>query len=222
MPNGIFFYYSYMINNEKILILGGTQMIGRDFVDACIDKNIYPIIANRNITNKNLFDKLNHISIDRNDINKCKNLNNTYFNIVIDFSCYNINQFLNTYTNINCSHYIFISTLCSFDNRVLNDSSHWLHGYCKNKKTVEDHIIQNNITDISIVRPCVIYGKYDYTNRFYEKNNQIYWKHNNILVKENKYYIPVRKFSHYLLEYVLSKNKDKIIHIDGTGTNIIK
>lgn len=197
-------------------------MIGRDFVDICIDNGIYPTIANRNITNKNLFDKLNHIIIDRNDINKCKNLNNMSFNIVIDFSCYNINQFLNTYNNINCSQYILISTLCSFDDSVLNDNSHWLHEYCKNKKIIEDYIIHNNITDISIVRPCVIYGKYDYTNRFYEKNNQIYWRHNNTLVKENRYYIPVRKFSNYLFEYILSKNKDKIIHIDGLGINIVK
>lgn len=197
-------------------------MIGRDFVDVCIDNGIYPTIANRNITNKNLFDKLNHIIIDRNDINKCKNLNNTSFNIVIDFSCYNINQFLNTYNNINCSQYILISTLCSFDNSVLNDNSHWLHEYCKNKKIIEDYIIHNNITNISIVRPCVIYGKYDYTNRFYEKNNQIYWRHNNTLVKENRFYIPVRKFSNYLLEYILSKNKGKIIHIDGLGINIVK
>lgn len=196
-------------------------MIGRDFVDVCIDNGIYPTIANRNITNKNLFNQLNYIIIDRNDNNKCKNLNDINFDIVIDFSCYNIHQFLNTYNNINYSQYIFISTLCSFDNSVLNNSSHWLHEYCKNKKIIEDYII-NNINNISIVRPCVIYGKHDYTNRFYEKNNQIYWKHNNILVKEDQYYIPVRKFSNYLFEYILYKNKNQIIHIDGLGINIIK
>jgi hypothetical protein len=208
------------INNS--LIVGGTQMIGRDFVQLCINKNIYPTIANRNITNKNLFSQLNHISIDRNILDTCKNLNQQNFDIVIDFSCYNIEQFLNVYNNITCNNYILISTLCTFDKNVLNDYSHWLHGYCKNKKIVEDYIVNNNIKNISIVRPCVIYGKYDYTNRFYEKNNKIYWKHNHVPVQENKYYMPVNKFSNYLLEYMQSGRYHKIVHIDGDGIKIIQ
>ena len=197
-------------------------MIGRDFVDTCISNNIYPSIANRNITNKNLFHQLQHIFIDRNNIDSCNALNKQKFDIVIDFSCYNIDQFLNIYNNIVCNNYILISTLCTFDQDVLKDSSHWLHGYCKNKKVVEDYIFNSTINNISIVRPCVIYGKHDYTNRFYEKNNTIYWRHNNTIVKENKYYIPVEKFSNYLLQYVLSKKYNKIIHIDGDGINIIQ
>jgi dTDP-4-dehydrorhamnose reductase len=211
-----------MITNEKILIVGGTQMIGRDFVDTCISNNIYPTITNRNITNKNLFNQLQHIFIDRNDINSCNILNQNKFDIVIDFSCYNIDQFLNVYNNIICNNYILISTLCTFDQNVLNDSSHWLHGYCKNKKVIEEYILNSNINNISIVRPCVIYGKYDYTNRFYERDNNIYWKHNHSLVKESKYYIPVNKFSNYLLEYIQSGYDYKIVHIDGDGIKMIQ
>jgi nucleoside-diphosphate-sugar epimerase len=210
------------MRKNNILIIGGTQMIGRDFVDTCISNNIYPTIANRNITNKNLFSQLEHILIDRNNSNSCNILSQENFDIVIDFSCYNINQFLNIYTNITCNNYILISTLCTFDQNVLNNDSHWLHGYCKNKKIVEDYILDNDIKNISIVRPCVIYGKYDYTNRFYEKNNKIYWKHNHVLVQESKYYISVNKFSKYLLEYIQSGNYYKITHIDGDGIKMIQ
>jgi hypothetical protein len=76
--------------------------------------------------------------------------------------------------------------------------------------------------NISIVRPCVLYGRHDYTDRFYEKNNIIYWKHSNEIVKEDLYHIPVRKFSKYLLEYISSNKQDKTVHIDGEGIHYIK
>lgn len=206
-----------------MLILGGTQMIGRDFVELCIENKIYPTLANRHLTNSDLFSNLDKIKIDRCDSKKCYSLkDDKIYDFVVDFSCYNINQFINTYSNITYNNYILISTLCTFDQNVLNDSSHWLHDYCKNKKLLEEHVVNNNIQNISIVRPCVLYGKYDYTNRFYEKNNEIYWKHSNKIVKEDLYYIPVRKFSKYLLEYISSNKQHKTVHIDGKGIHYIK
>ena len=207
----------------NMLVLGGTQMIGRDFVELCLKSRIYPTIANRGVTNKDLFSDLDKIKIDRSDPNECRSLNkDIIYDLVIDFSCYNIDQFLNVYNNITCNNYILISTLCTFDQNVLNDNSHWLHWYCKNKKIVEDYIVGNDIQNISIVRPCVLYGKYDYTDRFYEKNNTIYWKNSNKIVKQDLYHIPVRKFSKYLLQYVSSNKKDKTVHIDGEGIHYIK
>lgn len=197
-------------------------MIGRDFVELCIENNIYPTLANRGLTNNNLFLDLEKIIIDRNDKFKCSNLENKYFDIVIDFSCYNINQFLNIYDNIKYDKYIIISTLCVFDNFVLSNIQHWLYDYCKNKKLLEEYITIHNINNVTIVRPCVLYGKNDYTDRFYEKNNDIYWKHSNELVKEDLYHIHVRKFSENLLAYILSNNFNKAIHIDGKGIHYIE
>lgn len=206
-----------------MLVLGGTQMIGRDFVELCIENTIYPTLANRDVTNNHLFPDLYKLKIDRSDPNRCRSLNkDIIYDLVIDFSCYNITQFINVYSNITCNNYILISTLCTFDQNVLNDSSHWLHDYCKNKKLLEEHIVNNNIGNISIVRPCVLYGKHDYTDRFYEKNNEIYWKHSNEIVKEDLYHIPVRKFSKYLLEYISSNKQHKTVHIDGEGIHYIK
>lgn len=197
-------------------------MIGRDFVELCIENNIYPTLANRGLTNNNLFCNLNKIIIDRDNINKCLDLKNKYFDLVIDFSCYNTNQLLNVYSNIQYNIYIIISTLCVFDNFVLSREKHWLHDYCKNKKFLEEYITNHNINNVTIVRPCVLYGKNDYTNRFYEKNNNIYWKHSNELVKEDVYHIPVRKFSENLLAYILSNKFNKAIHIDGKGIHYIE
>ena len=49
-----------MSKKNDILVLGGTQMLGRDFVETLLsehtnDYNIY--IANRGLTNNHLFEK---------------------------------------------------------------------------------------------------------------------------------------------------------------------
>lgn len=211
--------------NNKILVIGGTQMIGRDFIELCLENNIEPIIANRGITNKDLFPKLQHIQIDRNFKEKCQSLKNLEFDLVIDFSCYNINQLTNILDYIKYKKYIILSTLCVYDNEALTKKEHWLHNYCLQKKYLEDYIRDKNLSNFLIVRPCVLYGKYDYTNRFYEKNNIIYWKHNNEIVIEDKYHIPVRKFSNHLYDYIQKKWSESIvtqINIDSYGVTCVK
>jgi len=86
----------------KILIVGGTQMVGRDFVEYYLenkkDCDIY--LANRNVTNPNLFD-CKQILIDRNSKEKCKSLSeHGEFDIVVDFSCYNLSQFTNVLSSL--------------------------------------------------------------------------------------------------------------------------
>jgi hypothetical protein len=36
------------LKDKKILVIGGTQMIGRDFVEFCIENGIYPTLAQIN------------------------------------------------------------------------------------------------------------------------------------------------------------------------------
>lgn len=194
-------------------------MVGRDFVDICINNNIYPTIANRNITNKDLFPNLEHITIDRNNKSNCSILYGNFFNIVIDFSCYNINQLKNILKFISYDYYVLISTQSVLDTNALNTPEHWLHQYAKDKKDLEQYVLDTKLKNINIVRPCALYGKHDYTNRFYESNNKFYWKNSNIEVVSNKFNINVREFSQYLLEYIQNNNlnNNKILHIDGDG-----
>ena len=198
------------MNNLKMLILGGTQMVGRDFVELCLANDVKPILANRGITNNTIFSELQHVKIDRNYKDHCESLKNLEFDLVVDFSCYNINQLTNVIENIKYNKYIIISTLTVFDNEALSNSKHWLHNYAIEKKKIEEYIENNKLDNFLIMRPCALYGRYDYTNRFYEKNNIIYWKHNNSIVKEDTYHIHVRKFSHYLYEYIYNKKTTNI------------
>jgi hypothetical protein len=208
---------------KKILVVGGTQMIGRNFVEFLLLNNEYDIsIANRGITNAELFNNtsIKHIKIDRNNLDSCKILNNQNFDIVVDFSCYNVLQLKAIINHVKYKKYFLLSTLCVNSEEILSDKDHWLFGYCTGKKKVEQYIISRDIKNISIIRPCVIYGKHDYTGRFYEKDNQIYWTKTNELVEGSKYYLDVNEFTKILYNYITDSYKNltdniNIIEING-------
>jgi len=167
----------------NILILGGSKFVGKNFINyANINSKFNLTLANRGIT------KTPNVIIDRDNAKDCVNLKNKEYDIVIDFSCYNLNQFKNTYQYLKFNKYIFISTSAveaiPFQN--VEPDMYEMVRYAHNKKECEDFII-NNIKNYSIIRPCYIVGKDDYTNRFYKKDNKYYW--NNGL--ELTYYIEV-------------------------------
>jgi nucleoside-diphosphate-sugar epimerase len=165
----------------NILILGGSKFVGKNFVDyVSLNSDYNLILANRGIT------KTPDITIDRDNEKDCFNIKNKEYDIVVDFSCYNLNQFKNTYQSLKFNKYIFISTSAvegiPFQN--VSPDMYEMARYAYNKKECEDFII-DNIKNYSIVRPCYIVGKDDYTNRFYKKDDRYYW--NNGL--ELTYYI---------------------------------
>jgi len=171
----------------NILILGGSKFIGKNFVDyTTINSKFNLTLANRGII------KIPDIIINRDNEKDCINLKNKEYDIVVDFSCYNLNQFKNTYQYLKFNKYIFISTSAveaiPFQN--ISPDMYEMARYAYNKKECEDFII-NNIKNYSIIRPCYIVGKDDYTNRFYKKDNKYYW--NNGL--ELTYYIEVDTLS---------------------------
>jgi len=165
----------------NILILGGSKFVGKNFVDyVSLNSDYNLILANRGIT------KTPDIIIDRDNEKYCFNIKNKEYDVVVDFSCYNLNQFKNTYQSLKFNRYIFISTSAvegiPFQN--VSPDMYEMARYAHNKKECEDFII-DNIKNYSIVRPCYIVGKDDYTNRFYKKDDRYYW--NNGL--ELTYYI---------------------------------
>ena len=154
----------------KILILGGTLFIGKRFVELIQNKNYDITLANRGISGKA------DIKIDRNDIQSCKNLNNNYYDVVIDFSCYKLEQLTNVLQNIKLNKYIFISTsgVDFLPFRNVGPQDYEMAAYIFNKKKSEDYIVEN-ISNYSIIRPCYVVGEGDYTNRFYKSGGKYYW-----------------------------------------------
>lgn len=176
-------------------------MLGRDFVETISERNTDNniIIANRGVTNPELFSNFSKIKFDRNIENECFKLKD-YYDYIIDFSCYTLNQFKNVINNIEYKKYIYISTMSVFDKHTIdakniNDNYYW---YCINKKEIEDYII-SNIKNLLIVRPCAIYGEYDYTQRFFKKDNEYYLICNNKSVKNVSGYMFVKDFTKKLI-----------------------
>lgn len=153
----------------KILILGGTLFIGKRFVESIQNKKYDIILANRGISGKV------DIKIDRNNIESCKNLND-YYDIVVDFSCYNLDQLTNVLSNIQFNKYIFISTsgVDFLPFRNVGPADYEMAAYIFNKKKCEDYITEN-ISNYKIIRPCYVVGEGDYTNRFYKSGGKYYW-----------------------------------------------
>lgn len=192
----------------RLLVLGGTQMVGRDFVETI--QNNYPeykiLIANRGITNSRLFPEISRISIDRNEEASCSILSNYEFDTVIDFSCYTEDQYKNTIKYIHCNKYILISTQSVLDNATLNktdrlDAYYW---YCVNKKKLEEYVLSQNSQTIIVVRPGAIYGLNDYTNRFDCRDGKFYWKNTSLEPSQLTGCVYIKDFTKYLIDQILN------------------
>jgi len=209
------------MNQPNVLVLGGTQMLGRDFVETLYSSKEYKItLANRGITNPSLFNEIDHITMDRNDKSLCSNLSSGLYDYIVDFSCYNLNQFHNTFFYLQYKRYILISTQSVLDSTVLEkqDRSDSYYQYCLQKKQLEDYIVKDeNIKNITIVRPCAVYGDYDYTNRFERRGNDFFWKYtNNAKASKETGCVSVKDVTKSLLN-LLFVNQEQRVYIHNIG-----
>ena len=143
-------------------------------------------IFNRGITNPDLFPNIKRIIGDRNspDVKLIHQINWDY---IIDLSCYYPQSLINILDDLNTDlkKYILISTcsvyqdakvsLCPEDALIEDcnqdqfvDHSDNSYG---NRKAECERIIQSSKFNYTILRPDLVYGKYDPTDRFY------YWMH---------------------------------------------
>lgn len=203
---------------KNILVLGGTQMLGRAFVESIEKSDSFEItLANRGVTNKDLFPRLSHISIDRNDHSSCSKLAGRHYACVVDFSCYNSNQFQNTIQFINCDRYILISTQSVLDQQTLNSNNYNdpYFIYALNKKNLEKYA-ESHIGSfyLTIIRPCAIVGEHDYTNRFDNRHGIFYWKGTTKLADRTTGCMNISLFTEELLNQLNSFQSSNIEYVN--------
>ena len=156
----------------NILVIGGTQFIGRDFVESVLKHTNYTVtLANRDQSNKHLFPNNLRIIIDRNNETTCKTLMHYDFDVVVDFSCYTEQQFINTFKNLKYKRYIYISTTGVLVPNIetqpnLNDS---YTRYIWNKYSVEKYIKNNVLT----IDTFTTYQNGSLVNSFYNPNKEV-------------------------------------------------
>lgn len=156
----------------NILILGGTQFLGRSFVENLLEIKKHKItLCNRGISNPYLFPDLNKIIYDRNIEEGCEKLFDDFYDFVFDFSGYKVEQLSNISKYLRCHKYIYISTISVLH----NNEDEVMKSYALNKRLCEK-FVNNTYQNNCIVRPTCVIGDNDNTDRFYKENQIFYWK----------------------------------------------
>ena len=179
-----------------ILILGGTQFVGKHIVDAFSDTNHNITLFNRGSNNTNT--SVKYLQGDRLSRN-FSNLENTEWDVVIDIPYFETDvvsdtlDFLYDKTHL----YIFMSSISIYDVGVHPESDY--DSYCINKLNSE-RLFQNKESKSLILRPGILCGEGDNTDRFvYDGDNGIFWKHDRIKVED---YIPVENFAKFVVRMI--------------------
>lgn len=173
----------------KILVIGGTQFIGRHLVERLLLEGHDVTLLNRGKTAPALFSKLQLIQVDRRseDLFKQEKLKSNW-DAVIDMSAYypkevsNLLQILNGHAG----RYIQCSTLSSYIASSLDgptpivtegsplhscsaeqaiDTSAYTYG-ARKAECERVAMQQHSSIPVVILRPCVVIGPYDHTDRF--------------------------------------------------------
>jgi 2'-hydroxyisoflavone reductase len=165
--------------------LGGSNFIGRNLIESLRKNKQYELtLFNRGVTNPDLFPELRLIRGDRNT-NDVEKLFLEDWDYVIDLSCYYPNSLAAILKGISKSvkRYLFVSTCSVYDNgtnqSVMRDESAGILACTEEQKTdssdlsygsrkaeCERILVQQSINHI-ILRPALVYGKYDKSDRLY-------------------------------------------------------
>lgn len=172
----------------KLLILGGTNFIGRNLVDSLLKDEAWDItLFNRQQSGPNLFPDIKKIKGDRNT-SDIEEIGREAWDYVIDLSCYfpaQLEASLKALPSV--KRYILISTCSVYDNQAhsgmlrdeqapllacseqdARDPSTATYGQ---RKAECERLLAKSGKNYSILRPALVFGPYDPTDRFY------YWLH---------------------------------------------
>ena len=183
----------------KILILGGTQFVGKHIVSECLNREHDVTLFNRGITNPNT--KVETLHGDRQS-NNYSELSNRKWDVVIDVPSFKPDVVKGAldylYDNVNL--YAFISTVSVYDIDKYNDVVY--NNYCKDKIEAERLFHGKELKSL-IFRPGILCGEGDNTQRFDYYTDGIFWRGNRNKVED---YMMVEDFAKFVLDLV-EKNK---------------
>lgn len=172
------------MSTKRILVLGGTQFIGRYLVEQLLGlQNADITLFNRQRTRAELFPELKKIKGDR-ETDDVHQIADQDWDIVIDLSCFYPASLTTVLHQLKgkLEKYILISTCSVYDSSsriemktedalVLGcteeqgkDRSPETYG---NRKAECERILMASELDYVILRPALVFGQYDHTDRFY-------------------------------------------------------
>ncbi|MGE6487589.1 NAD-dependent epimerase/dehydratase family protein [Paenisporosarcina sp. NPDC076898] len=164
----------------KILVLGGTSFVGRHLVEAAIHNGHEVVLFNRGKTNPEVFKQLRHIKGDRRK--DAKKLGEEEWDAVLDTCAYSPQDLKPVIEELKnkTKKYMFISTISVYDDykqgRPNESSSTFTQIIETDEVTGETYgplkvmcekIINETFNDRAlIIRPCLVVGPNDPTDRF--------------------------------------------------------
>lgn len=171
---------------KHILILGGTNFIGRVVVEKLLNNPAYSItLFNRGKRNAGLFAEVPQLHGDR-EADGFSLIMSKNWDCIIDLSGYypvSFGKLLNDLKG-KVGRYVFVSTISVYDlgkviGRTIDESEPLLacseeqktsalpDAYGEKKAEMERLLMDCEWLDKILLRPSLVYGKYDFTDRFY-------------------------------------------------------
>ena len=160
----------------RILVLGGTQFLGRHVVDAALERGHELTLFNRGQTRPELFPDVEKLQGDRDG--NLDALQGRSFDAVVDTSGYVpriVRETLDALDEV--GHYTFVSSISVYASLALPPDEHspvaelaeptedWREAYGELKALCEA-VVQERYPDAFIPRPGLIVGPWDPTGRF--------------------------------------------------------
>jgi 2'-hydroxyisoflavone reductase len=164
----------------RILVIGGTQFVGRHIVEAALERGHDVTLFHRGVTGDDLFPEATHVHGDRNE--DLDALSRGEWDVTVDACAYfprQVRALAGALTDRG-GHYVFISTISAYadppgpgltedaplrelqdpDTEVLDgDTYGGLKALCETAA-------RESFGDIAIVRPTYVVGPHDHTRRF--------------------------------------------------------
>ena len=163
----------------NLLILGGTRFVGRHVVDAALDRGHQVTLFNRGQTNPELFPDIEKLRGDRGgDLSV---LDGRHFDAVLDIAGYlprHVRLSTQKMSGLT-GRYVYVSTLAVYSDfgplgidenapleQLMDENSEDTGKDYGALKVRCEEIVQEAFPGSLIVRPGLIVGPYDHTNRF--------------------------------------------------------
>ncbi|MFI5908752.1 NAD-dependent epimerase/dehydratase family protein [Dactylosporangium sp. NPDC051541] len=151
----------------RILIIGGTQFVGRHIVEAALAGGHDVTLLHRGVTGRGLYPQARHVIADRNgDLGE---LRGERWDATIDVSAYQPEQVERLADVLSTGHYTLISTVSVYDDpppgytedaRLREDDSYG------GKKVACERVTAARFKDPLILRLPYVVGPYDHLVRF--------------------------------------------------------
>ena len=150
----------------RILVLGGTAFVGRAFVEAAVEAGHEVTLFNRGRTAPDLFADLEHIAGDRRV--ELRILSGRRFDAVYDSSGYRPDDVARAVAGLDADRYVFVSTISVYaDPSVAGQDEHApLRERGDDYGALKVACERMLPADALIVRPGVVAGPHDPTDRF--------------------------------------------------------